>query len=592
MYKTGASDTLVVFGPTRYDAGWSLPYNRWVYDSRIESATVTRPRYISNDKWEASPYTLLTQDGLSADSTGRTYRYMVGTYAEDDNLMLDIRLYSYDVVNNQDKELVYNIHFDPEFKVDQFEAGNIIAYAPVKDNKANSEFIVSKPYDGVELIYDQNAKRNDDGSITLAGAYPPNSNPGTLTHKNAASGILGYVALKGAYGVGYYTDYYFTGNNMPYVVMFADRINADISKNGGKGIVLLNGMVTQNSESGHNYKDVFKVTKENRVEGAYAEFLTTSNSLNELSMFVQSALNSETNYKYTVGSFINNGEVCISLALHDLDSNKAVSSVSFTTGLTVSQLPGTNIIALGAMKGVDTNQVPYTTTFKMSTPYYDKSVGNVAKNADGSITMAGVYPSNPNPGTLTALTNLGYYSSNEKVGLNKFVDIEFVGNNMPHITFFADTINYDLSTNGGKGIVLINGIKQKADSGEPRTTDLCVYGPNRIDGRYSYDARETGSVLAQDNLVDNTKYKLTIGTVEKAGNIYIVYSLYNESTKITVAENVEINTNITVDAMKTALNITNGELEGYLVFYGAMKGVDGDQNPLDTTFKLLKIYNK
>ncbi|MBR2448960.1 MAG: hypothetical protein IKB30_02435, partial [Clostridia bacterium] len=69
-------------------------------------------------------------------------------------------------------------------------------------------------------------------------------------------------------------------------------------------------------------------------------------------------------FKYTVGTYNDNGKLAVDVTLINLDTNKTVAELKYTTSIDVSTVVADNIIIYGCVKG-STNS----TTFTYGNPY-------------------------------------------------------------------------------------------------------------------------------------------------------------------------------------------------------------------------------
>jgi hypothetical protein len=94
--------------------------------------------------------------------------------------------------------------------------------------------------------------------------------------------------------------------------------------------------------------------------------------------------------------------------------------------------------------------------------------------------------------------------------------------------------------------------------------------------------------LRHQTIVSERQYKLTYGMIETDGNIYadITLSYLNNGTYTQIYHNT-LNTMVTVEEMKTALNISSGDLKGKIILYAAIKGEN-----VNTTFKFSQPYQQ
>ena len=72
----------------------------------------------------------------------------------------------------------------------------------------------------------------------------------------------------------------------------------------------------------------------------------------------------QTNFKYTVGTYDDNGKVAIDVTLVNLDNNQTIAQLKYTTSIDVSTVVADNIIIYGCVKGSQNS-----TTFAYDAPY-------------------------------------------------------------------------------------------------------------------------------------------------------------------------------------------------------------------------------
>ena len=176
-----------------------------------------------------SENTLFTQKALENDETGRTYRYVVGSFNLGGLLAFEATLYDED----SGDEVAYAV-YKTMTEVESAPKGHIIAYAVVKGNNNDTYFKYDKlPYvDSAKLRGDAYnvISSTESGGVTtveLKGAYPTN---GIGWFSGVHSTLNNsYVSFKNVYGVSTYVDFTFKGNNMPQVCLFANKVNSDMS---------------------------------------------------------------------------------------------------------------------------------------------------------------------------------------------------------------------------------------------------------------------------------------------------------------------------------------------------------------------------
>ncbi len=446
-----------------------------------------------------------------------------------------------------------------------------------------------------------------------------------------------YIAYAGEYGANTYIDFAFTGNNMPSVMFFADEINGNMSgysgytgtttsavgiPSGEKGIVVTNGFTGTNpSNAGY---DIFQVWGPNRIytsggiKGAFSAI--TGNAIikktygadTDFNALTQKGLTTDyanTNFKYTLGIYDNQGALALDVTLIDLDNQTTVVSEKISLGISTSSMTAGNIVVYSTVKG-SANHTEFTT----SNPYYFEPdltgviyTNKATVDENNSVTIEGLKVAAAGyTSQMTAAEgcgymdlNVGYVGLGGKYGIGTFIDVTYTGNNMPSILFFADRINSDITQGGGKGVLLASGIL--CNSTWRGDTQLGVYGPNRIPAQYDVKGGLTvghktygytygsapiiGSVayanyplLTTKGLIEdasNATYKLTVGTlVSDTGKLIIDIYLYSV-TADEVVYDVQIETSLSA-----------GEVEaGSIVLYGAIKGSDSP-----TTFSYGEPY--
>ncbi|MBR2297205.1 MAG: NAD(P)H-hydrate epimerase, partial [Clostridia bacterium] len=166
---------------------------------------------------------------------GTQYKYTVGSKLDtDETVLIEVFLY-------EGTTLKYHATFDTGKTKGETEAlgSYIIAYAGVRGNVATtfSYSDVYNPYDN-EKIKIEGGSINGDGSITLnygdhpyAGAKDDGSMYGDGSANQITQYKNNYIAFKDVSKVGNYMDFYFTGKNIPYVTLFADKISQSMGRN-------------------------------------------------------------------------------------------------------------------------------------------------------------------------------------------------------------------------------------------------------------------------------------------------------------------------------------------------------------------------
>ncbi|MBQ8230254.1 MAG: hypothetical protein IJZ32_06135 [Clostridia bacterium] len=488
------------------------------------------------------------------------------------------------------------------------------------------------------VVFSQNAGVNADGTVTLAPSKGnANKKEGCFDGNGYGSGVgnydNNYIGFEGDYGVGTVAEFTFTGNNMPQVLLFANEINGSMGWSDnygvkdGAGYVIFNGWftqtVTQNEEgqnvaTWHLQKDFLycygpyrvsatsqpaSATKTNFTYQTGKEYTTLAETLQDGVM-----------YKYYVWSEVNtSGTVDIRVRLDNAEDDTVVVDGTFATGKTeefVNALGG-NIIAYAGVKGEGVS-----TTFSYEMPYelpeLTISASGATVDVNGSVTLEGIRPVNEE---YSNGVKSSYVAFDGKYGVGTYIDVEFKGNNMPYVTFFADGIDGYIGGNASthKGVILMNGMVT-AGNGAGVDTDihtdrLQIWGPNRykgsvisaeistddpwVDDGYSNATSgaswSTGGLLAeitdfapltQDGLrsdaYKNMTFRYIVGTVLRGTNVCVRIELYNAKT----------NERLYANTIETGLQESDIEA-GNIILFASAKGLN--QN---TTFSYSNPYKK
>lgn len=553
------------------------------------------PSEQAND-WLVSENTLFTQKYLNDDTSGRTYRYVVGTFDKDGYLAFECKLY-----DAADDTLIESAMYVTDTPVEEVEPGYIVAYATVKGAGKDTVFACSKlPYESKpddKTLYWKGVTENVDGSVTLAGKQFV----GASWTYNIANTENNYLGISGEYGIGTYIDITLKGNNMPSVMFFADKVNGYMTTDGGNGLIITNGLTSQ-GDWRHGWDTVFvhgltrikNLGSDADVRADYAS--TAIAKTNAYTYLTKAGLETtpDTEYKLTIGTFENaGGFVVVDIILYATATNEKIHDVQLITEISADDVEAGHIVLYDAMKGTGKD-----TTFKYSAPYAGEvdpikvASQGATRNEDGSITLANSALTT-SAWTYNISTNLNcnYLGLQGSYGIGTYLDITFKGNNMPHILFFADEINGNITEDGGKGVFISNGLI-RSDNGQswsPNT--IFVHGPNRIaiPGRAEDSTKtdyQTAAIVKTDAYTCLTKnglattpdveYKLTVGTYLEGGNLVIDILLYNVTESETVYE-VALSTSLT----------QNDVTAGNIILYDAVKGKD-----TSTTFAYSAPYTK
>ena len=568
-----------------------------------------------------SPLDLFTQTGLSESyNASKEFKYTIGTFDKDGKLWVDAIMF-----DKNTGDTLARVTESTGLNSNDIQAGNIVVYGAVKGESTTTQFTCSKPYLGADFVTD-GATFNADGSVTLAKSTV-GGDGGAMHLYQRVGDTHRYIAFNGEYGVGTYMDFTFIGANMPQVMFFANNINGYIlnyesftaTTNGtsttrtgdvtdNKGLLFSNGIWLPNTNINHG-KETFMIWGPNRIKvtndnvtGAYkdkAGYLTKEDDGSAMSYTQLSTTYATTKLKYVVGTFDNNGYLGVDAKLYNAETGELIYSIYKVTSLKTTDVTADNIVVYGMPSA-------NTTTFSYTKPYQVENnlmASGVTFNIDGSVTLDGnvsaggyVYHVGQHSNSYVALK--GDY------GIGTYIDLTYTGNNMPNVMFFADQINGDLTSDGGKGVILMNGIVC-ANTNSNYIRALTIYGPNRINdlgdkvtsnntysdhggqiaklmgyswnsGTSSYDEAKYPylSQMGLDKTPDTT-YKLTVGTaVSDLGKLMIDIYLYSVTADSVIYD----------EMIETSLMA--GEVDaGSIVLYGAVKGASNK-----TTFSYSQPY--
>ncbi len=384
-YRGG--DNLFVLGPNRIPAlydennGLSGDVDSIKYGYVYGNAKMPRVGSIS---YSTCP--LLTTKGLLEDVSGHEYKLTLGTYLTvTGNIGIEVILY-----NVTTQTSIYDTNIATTLTQADVSDGHIILYGAVKGVNEKTTFSYSQPYSSTPdaiKVASSGASRNADGSVTLAGRGV--SGAGNLYQITNIDNS--YVAITGDYGVGTYMDFIFNGNNMPTVAYFANNINgnmgnADVTLTptggysshvalGNTGMIFTNGFYMLNTNGGHDFYRIYgmnRIYRESSLSGSYRDDTNyilskkygTDTDFNALTQKGLMDDYSTVKFKYTIGTYNDNGKLAIDVTLINLDTNTTVAELKYTTSIDVSTVVADNIIIYGCVKG-STNA----TTFTYGNPY-------------------------------------------------------------------------------------------------------------------------------------------------------------------------------------------------------------------------------
>ena len=488
-----------------------------------------------------------------------------------------------------------------------------------------------------------NATFNQDGSISLSGMQVGS----TLNTDWCDGHNLGYYALEGQYGVGTCVDIYFTDNNMPYVMFFADEINGNIGPNGGNGIILFNGVVQNDGilEPGKNtgylrggqliaygpnrmYSPDFKGhgDMDMYVPGINNDGETISANVLKMTQ-IGLRQSSNVNYKLTIRTYADsNGNLAFDILLGNADSGEIIHEVDMRARSTdakhtfpVANLVPGNIIVYSSLKASSSSSDRFT-TFKVSEPYESVVSGKTYSGdnfAGNKVMLTAGKNTNGVPGALRDdgwASDLKNYTNNYIAfdggyTVGKYIDFTFTGNNMPIVTLFANEINGKINgtstgttTNvdlNGYLVTNIGGIYDAVSNpsgGEWFFNNMqYVFGPNRITTTLA------GATSSQKITVTNGEYlstleigvdyKYIVGSKEVAGNVVIDIALYTVGeSDDTLVYTAEYATGKTISEVET--------LGDDVIVFAGIKGCYQDSENANnrfgytTTFAYSEFYTK
>ena len=522
------------------------------------------------------------------------------------------------------------------YLVSEFQYFDLIIIAKNADGeefaKLVVEDVVTAPEGSERLVVGNGAQVDPTTkTVVLSGqqaAQASSASPGISRMKNS------YVAYAGDYGVGTYVEFTFKGNNLPNVCFFADQINANMTSDGGTGYILMNGLY---SEYRGTSTSLTAVAGEHRlvcvgpirmrIGGGRTDPLhnyiavseqATAYTVSENTLFSQKYLREDLSartYRYVVGSFEKYGRLAFEVILYDADNGQLVEIANFVTETKIEDVQPGHIIAYASVKGRgdDTtfiySKLPYQGTPNDRSLYWQE----VTESKDGTVTIEGAeikgagYTSQMTDVSGTSDLSVGHVGIKGEFGIGTYIDVNFKGNNMPNVMFFADDINDDLTSKGGKGVLVASGIKASVGGGTWRgESSLYVFGPNRIPMAYdkeggldatTHDSTthgyvygsgkmpKVGSVSYNDYPLLTTKglledqsgkeYKLTLGTYLNVNDYLSIEVILTD----VATGNVIYDTQIVTDIEKNQITA------GSIVLYGGVKGENEK-----TTFSFSEPY--
>lgn len=265
---------------------------------------------------------------------------------------------------------------------------------------------VYRAIDGTTPIVTENATKNADGSYTLKGSLI--SNPSGFSYSIADS-KPGYVGFDGEFGAGYSLDITFKGNNLPQVMLFADKIDgklagftytgsgvgATITPTTTKGLLITNGYYSfSNTANGgestyafwginrylpqesNAYRYVlggtlYATKYESGTVSDYGKLKTSTTTSGDVTAFMQSVLQKEENqektFKYTIDISSVSGKIAITTTLYEVGENSTLEIASVTVQTEYADTLTGNIMVFASGTGADEKATDTTISISMPT---------------------------------------------------------------------------------------------------------------------------------------------------------------------------------------------------------------------------------
>ena len=420
---------------------------------------------------------------------------------------------------------------------------------------AVAEVKVFKDATELEIYKNSNANFFDDTVIAASDAFGfATLNGGSYNSSSSYSKDTGYIGFKnpdsedGKFTLdenGVYTEFYFTGNNMPNVEFFASDISGSMwkdSPSGSKGFVVTNGTGNVSLYSNFaNYKNNGQLDSKYKYNGivqyedyfyyyvsyydkyvgggvptANATELATDGTVSTTqysggkwvsdvsktySLFsMWNLMQDETQkWHYVVGMYKTvDGRVFADAKLYKVGdaAETLYSAKSESIKISASQSVSEDgqeikgyIVAHSAIKGSGDNAA---TKLSYKLPYAGAENRQVSENAvfnqDGSVTLkSGYIGSAATPVDEIKNMQLGYVALSGAYKLGTYIDFYFKGNNMPLVSMFTKYVTNNLTNdyNGeavNTGVLILNGVTDsKGASVGNKKYQFEVYAPDRID---------------------------------------------------------------------------------------------------------------
>ena len=187
-----------------------------------------------------------------------------------------------------------------------------------------------------------------------------------------------------------------------------------------------------------------------------------------------------------------------------------------------------------------------------------KGDGAIIDSETQKVTLIGTQAYTASAADISRIKN-SYIGYGADYGVGTYVDFIFTGNNLPQVCFFADEINGNLTSNGGSGYILMNGLysENKGTSVSPTPiigeNRLVCVGPDRLhpgdrsDPLHNYiipgeqtkdyfvseDTLFTQKYLREDT--SGRTYRYVAGSFDKNGMLAFEVRLYDYQTEELIA---------------------------------------------------------
>ncbi|MBQ7368788.1 MAG: hypothetical protein IJW60_03675 [Clostridia bacterium] len=436
-----------------------------------------------------SDYPLLSMQGRM-DNPLTQFKYTVGTRQDggDNTLIAHIMLST-----KVDGAWVqaYNLEIDTNLSVEEFEAGHIVAIAPIVKETTTS-FAFSKPYEyqtnAPESMYRYNTEFLSDTSVVMNTRVAYSRNIHDIYGEQDA-----YVAFKEDYGVGHFVDISFKGNNLPNVRFFANKVNgyianvADTVAADNTGLLFSSGLATRSTNS--NYTSAYYVAP-NMITTRY-DLINSFNALNIgywMPYLTQAKLAEDENaeYKYTVGTLRDTDGTVLAIAYLYKKNGAAweiVGNTAFDTDKTVEawETSGKKIVIVAPIKGVGKSEFTFTQPYTKQATDSDLVGQRAVWDEEGNVVLQSKYVSNSSTANIDANEqDASYIAYTGDYGVGTYLDFEFKGNNMPQVRFFASSVD-GLITKYEDDTEDVKTWQYSADTSGLLFTNGCVNGQHAVE---------------------------------------------------------------------------------------------------------------